>query len=161
MLRTVSFSLLVFAAVGTAHGQTGEAAPPAPASDVVSPDPQLAGTWELADGPVEFPRDDVDMTVDRLRLVIGAAGGDGAPVPQAFEVRTTQAVRVGGAQRDLDATSWCTATGSGLIGCRPSHDGDSTGYGGLGLYELDGDVLTLSDPQSGMTTKLRRAEGGD
>ena len=158
MSRTLPLALLLFAAAGAAHGQTGDPTPPASA---VAPDPQLAGAWELADGPVAIPRDDVEMTLDRMSLEIGAAGGEGAPVPQAFEVRTVQEVRVGGVQRGMDATSWCTLDETGLIACQPSHDGDPTGYGGLGRYAFDGDALTLADPQSGMTMRLRRAEGGD
>ena len=141
-------------------GAREAAAQPSEAVEVVAQDPRLVGTWEMVDGPVAVPRDDVEMTLDRMTLDVRPSGGDGGPTPHSFEVRMTQQMTMDGTSREVDATSWCTVTEGDVIGCQPSHDGDRTGYGGLGQYAFDGDVLTLGDPRMGVVTTFQRTSDG-
>lgn len=130
MLRTALLALLILAS-------------PALAQEVERQplDPALDGVWEL----VEMTIPDADLEVGHFRLTFD---GDSVSVDRT--------VRVGGETREQAYTVQCYDA-SGVIACLPSPDG-STGYSGLGRYELDGDVLRLSMPETNYYAVFRRVE---
>lgn len=130
MLRTALLTLLFLAAPAVAQE-----------ADRQPLDPALDGVWEL----VEMTIPDADLEVGHFRLTFD---GDSVSVDRT--------VRVGGETREQAYTIQCFDV-DGVIACLPSADG-STGYSGLGRYELDGDVLRLSMPETNYYAVFRRVE---
>ena len=130
MIRLILLSLLL---AGTALAQDAEV--------VRQPlDPALGGRWEL----VEMILPDADIEVVRFALTF-----DGN------EVTVDRAVRIGEEVREEAYTVECYEDADRVIGCLPSEDG-AAGYGGLGRYEVDGDTLRLSMPETDYYAVFRR-----
>lgn len=128
MLRTILLALLSVAAPAAAQE-----------ADRQPLDPALDGTWEL----VEMTVPDAGLEIVRFRLTFD---GDSVSVDRA--------VRVGGEMREQAYTVGCYDAG-GAIACLPTADGRA-GDSGLGRYEVDGDVLRLSIPETTYYAVFRR-----
>lgn len=102
-------------------------------------DPALDGAWEL----VEMTIPDAGLEIVHFRLTFD---GDSVSVDRT--------VRLGGETREQAYTVECYDL-DGVIACLPSADG-SAGYSGLGRYEVDGDVLRLSLPETTYSAVFRR-----
>ena len=133
--------------------------PPRRATRVVAQDPGLVGTWELSNGPLQIPRDDADVWIDRVNLTIRTSDGDSLSA-HTFDVRTVQTVRIDGVESVKDATSRCAVTDDRMVSCLPSYTGMQTGHWYLGRYTLNRGGLQFTDPVLDLRFELKRVAGG-
>lgn len=102
-------------------------------------DPALSGTWEL----VEMVLPDADVEVVRFTLAI-----------EGDSVTIDRVVRIGEEVREQRYTVAC-GVAERVIACAPSADG-TAGYSNLGQYEVEGDTLRLSLPDTSYQAVFRR-----
>ena len=138
-----------------------QGAPTPPRPQPVPQDPALIGVWELVNGPLRVPRDDVDMAVDAMRLVVRPSDDGDSLSVHSFEIRLSQEGRTDGVRDESDATSRCALLDSGAVTCRPSHEGTRMGWWHLGPYAFDGDTLVFDDPASDFDPAFRRVGGAE
>ena len=137
MTRPALLALGLFAASG---GAAQTAAPPPGLPPLP---PALQGAWEM----VEAPSYEGGATIHRMTLRV-----EGNRVTQRDSLSR-------GARHAARAFTATCAEAGGLVSCWPSDTGTATGYGHLGRYRVDGDVLVFEDPERGDRVVLRRLEG--
>ena len=127
--------LCALVASGAAAQSAGADAPPLPA--------EIQGAWEM----VEAPDYGHDVTVHQMTLIVSG-----------HRVTQRDVFTAGGESVERAFTATCLVV-DGVIGCLPSDEGTRTGHGGLGRYEVLGDRLVFTDPDSGARIVFRRVGG--
>ena len=131
----LALALLAASAAAAQTAAPPPGLPPLPAA--------LQGAWEM----VEAPTYEGGATVHRMTLLV-----------EGNRVTQRDSLSLGARHAARAFTATCVEAG-GLVSCWPSDAGTPTGYGHLGRYRVDGDVLVFEDPDRGDRVVLRRPRG--